>query len=201
MKKRLFLLLVIPFLISASPLQQKHLAVIAALNSTGESCTTSSDEKLRFFDAADGTYSITSDPGYVAQEIAPSGTLTITGYFITVRDDSQTGNVIVRLETDDGGSPSFPTGSVVSGSSVSMAHGSIDDSTPTEYWFELSSPIEISSGTYWIVVTNSTGMDFTVARHDTTASGFTEEYAYDNGGGYSISTKTLEFELWGCGTY
>ena len=33
MKKLLFLLLVIPFLISASPLQQKHLAVIAALNS------------------------------------------------------------------------------------------------------------------------------------------------------------------------
>ena len=35
MKKLLFLLLVIPFLISASPLQQKHLAVIAAMNGYG----------------------------------------------------------------------------------------------------------------------------------------------------------------------
>ena len=34
MKKLLFLFLVIPFLFAASPLQQKHLAVIAALNST-----------------------------------------------------------------------------------------------------------------------------------------------------------------------
>jgi len=49
MKKLLFLLLVIPFLISASPLQQKHLAVIAALNSgscageVGSSFTTDND--------------------------------------------------------------------------------------------------------------------------------------------------------------
>ena len=38
MKKLLFLLLVIPFLFAASPLQQKHLAVIGAMDSGGLTC-------------------------------------------------------------------------------------------------------------------------------------------------------------------
>ena len=46
MKKRLFFLLVIPFLISASPLQQKHLAVISALNSSSLVHDCSGDQKF-----------------------------------------------------------------------------------------------------------------------------------------------------------
>jgi len=39
MKKLLFLLLLIPSIVSAGPLQQKHLAVIAALNNSSATCT------------------------------------------------------------------------------------------------------------------------------------------------------------------
>ena len=58
MKRLLFLLLLIPSIVSAGPLQQKHLAVIAAINGGGGesfTCPSWSGDSLFSWQASDGT--------------------------------------------------------------------------------------------------------------------------------------------------
>lgn len=164
---------------------------------SGGNCTIDNDSAIFSQPTSDAFYAVTTDPGGVAEEFLPSGTVTITGYKIWVKDDNQTGSLTVRLETDAAGQPS---GSAVSGTSVALPHGDLNDGNITETWAELSSPTEVATGTYWLTVTNqSSGLDFTISRDSSDL--ITEDYMYDSGSGWAAGGRELRVEVWGCGTY
>ena len=132
MKKLLFLLLVIPFLISASPLQQKHLAVIAALNAV---CAGGADGAMGGSDTASD-----SNCGLVEGDCAMSP--------FTPSEDGTVTYIHSRMSLNTG---TYRAAIYDSNRTTVLGYGSIESGT--DYDAALNTAVCLGSGvTYYLAV-------------------------------------------------
>jgi hypothetical protein len=129
-------------------------------------------------------------------QFSPSANIYITGYRARILDNANAnvGSAIFSIQTESGG---FPTGTVVTGSDVTVAASTVT-STLSDFVVNLPAAIQLTSGTQYFFVVTGSGASGTSIYYefDSTAAG-KAAVGWD-GSWHSYADFQMIVKLYGC---